>query len=65
MNRCKFCGVAMAPNEADENGNCALCAWYLLEPTPPQLQCPHGNPAHACDACDVASDLAFDAAREG
>jgi len=27
-------------------------------------RCPHGNPHSACHACDVAGDLAFDAARE-
>jgi len=26
--------------------------------------CPHGQPAHECDACDVAGDLAYDAERE-
>jgi hypothetical protein len=26
-------------------------------------RCPHGNPHSACHACDVAGDLAFDAAR--
>lgn len=27
--------------------------------------CPHGAPLGDCDACDVASDQAYDAAREG
>lgn len=27
-------------------------------------RCPHGNLPHDCPACDVAGDLAFDAARE-
>ena len=27
-------------------------------------KCPHGNKWHSCDACDFASDIAFDAARE-
>jgi hypothetical protein len=26
--------------------------------------CPHGNKAGECNACDVQSDLAYDAARE-
>lgn len=27
-------------------------------------KCPHGNEWFSCDACDHASDIAFDAARE-
>jgi hypothetical protein len=27
-------------------------------------KCPHGNEWFACDACDHASDIAYDAARE-
>lgn len=27
-------------------------------------RCPHGEPLGECNACDVAGDLAFDAARE-
>lgn len=27
--------------------------------------CPHDNPPHDCNACDVLGDFAFDAAREG
>lgn len=29
-----------------------------------RAQCPHGNELGECQACDVAGDLAFDAARE-
>lgn len=32
---------------------------FFVKPT-----CPHGRPAGECDACDVQSDLAYDAARE-
>lgn len=28
------------------------------------LTCPHGNDPAACDACDLAGDLAYDSARE-
>jgi hypothetical protein len=32
---------------------------------PPSVaQCPHGRTAGECNACDVAGDFAFDAARE-
>lgn len=63
VNRCKFCTMPLKPNEPDEDGLCAFCAWYLAEPS--AVDCPHGKPADACDACDVASDFAYDAAREG
>jgi len=35
----------------------------LPEPPKPKL-CPHGNPLGDCTPCDVAADLAYDAARE-
>ena len=30
----------------------------------PPATCPHGKPLGYCDACDVAADFAYDAARE-
>ncbi len=38
-------------------------AGMILDKVMPNL-CPHGNPAGECNDCDVASDFAFDAARE-
>ena len=34
------------------------------EYSPPDGECPHGNEIGSCSACDVAGDLAYDAARE-
>ncbi len=31
---------------------------------PQSTECPHGK-THSCDACDTASDIAYDTAREG
>lgn len=40
---------------------------YIIDDSeyiPPDPQCPHGNKIGSCTACDVAGDLAYDAARE-
>ncbi len=31
---------------------------------PPRTKCPHGEPIGSCGACDIASDFAYDSARE-
>lgn len=36
----------------------------MNQPIPDKIECPHGNDPADCDACMVAADFAYDAARE-
>lgn len=57
--------VAQAMHLAYESGvidgNIAACDRMLRRLAP---QCPHGKTVGECNACDIAGDIAFDAARE-
>lgn len=48
----------------NEEEYCLGPAVDALKAALPLAQCPHGNTIGECNACDVAGDFAFDAARE-
>lgn len=64
---CIVCGCSVAhqdyPDPPDDKGD-----WerdqMLDQDLAGQELCPHGNEWHECDACDHASDIAYDTARE-
>lgn len=61
---CDTCGyqwVVKFPPEPEPEEVLDHSAWEGLEPQ--DKPCPHGK-TESCDACDHASDIAYDAARE-
>lgn len=66
---CEHCGKRYEPaqdielvDECSANGICFIDAEEYAQAQQPF--CPHGNAWGSCDACDYASDLAYDAERE-
>lgn len=62
---CKDCGYVLKNEypDPDEPGNLFENDYLAFSYDMPDVPCPHGSTA-GCQACDIASDLAYDAARE-
>lgn len=58
---CPACAKRFAEAEAED---ARQAAQYQVEPLPQSEVCPHGASWLDCNACLVASDFAYDAARE-
>ena len=60
---CEHCSKRIEPAQDIEPVD--IEPWPPLEEMPEMpAQCPHGREWGSCDACDHASDIAYDAARE-
>jgi hypothetical protein len=63
---CQKCGNRIEPQPEieppDIEGTADMIESVLMEDL--AEHCPHGNEWGSCDACDVASDIAYDTARE-
>jgi hypothetical protein len=62
--RCALCGKTIEPQEDIEPRDEVTEPWPDYTEPPENDLCPHGKEWTACDACDYASDIAYDAARE-
>lgn len=63
---CTVCGAKIEPTpEPDPAWEITGCEELPDDYFPGPEKCPHGNEWTGCDACDHASDIAYDAAREG
>lgn len=63
--RCNGCSRSLVGIKPCDAGYCRTCCLQRVNGhTHGRNLCAHGNPPHDCNACDVASDLAFDANRE-
>ena len=60
--RCEVCGNTIEPENDIEPP--PINEEPIDFDEPETEECPHGKEWGECDACDYASDLAFDAARE-
>lgn len=62
--RCQTCGHRWEDEPEKEIDPDLFVVEFELEPAEYPDKCPHGSKPGECEACDVASDFAYDATRE-